>query len=117
MKTTHTPREFAVPAITVADDLLFGNAPRPVSCGHGLRIGAGTVYPEINFTLPPMLVTSESWSDVHKIYDATTAGLLERARDLALEGLASHLVMHGSPRWVVGLEYAVEHIQERFGLV
>lgn len=102
-QTTHTPRKFATPAITVADDLLFGKAPQPVACGHDLRIGADLVYPEINFTLPPMLVTPESWNDVCAIYEATTAGLLARARDLALEGLVVELEhlppMTAEPKW------------------
>jgi len=33
-------------------DLVFGQAFRPVSCGFGLTIGAGQVFPEVNFTLP-----------------------------------------------------------------
>ena len=43
-------------AITDPDDLLFGVAPRPLQTRQGLRIGGGTVYPELNFTLPPMLI-------------------------------------------------------------
>jgi len=33
-------------------NLVFGQASRPVSCGFGLTIGAGQVFPEVNFTLP-----------------------------------------------------------------
>ena len=36
------------------NDLVFGVAPDPVRCGLGLEIGAGKVYPEVNFTLPTM---------------------------------------------------------------
>ena len=34
-------------------DLVFGHALMPVRAGFDLTIGAGQVYPEVNFTLPP----------------------------------------------------------------
>ena len=43
--------------ISRADDLVFGRSPRPLAVG-GLTIGGGIVYPELNFTLPPMAVTA-----------------------------------------------------------
>ena len=45
-------------AITDLDEFLFGRCPQPLSVGHGLEIGSGTVRPEINFTLPPMSITA-----------------------------------------------------------
>ncbi len=56
-----TPIVFSDLAVDKADDLVFGVAPRPVGCGLGLTIGAGAVYPEVNFTLPTMSLTDESW--------------------------------------------------------
>jgi len=47
---------FARLTISHPDDLLFGIAPHPLVTRRGMIIGGGLVYPEINFTLPPMLV-------------------------------------------------------------
>ncbi len=44
-------------AIADARDLVFGHAPRPVTTRRGLVLGGGTIYPELNFTLPPMEVS------------------------------------------------------------
>ena len=81
------PRTFESPAVASPDDLVFGSTPRPVRCGLDLEIGAGRVFPEINFTLPPMLIDSENWGKVRATYQSTTEALLRRARDLQLEGL------------------------------
>ncbi|MGC9316838.1 MAG: methyltransferase MtaB domain-containing protein, partial [Armatimonadota bacterium] len=48
-------------AIDAADELYFGRCLAPVTTRRGLRIGAGTVYPELNFTLPAVSITEESW--------------------------------------------------------
>jgi len=85
------PRKYDRLAIADADELVFGRAPAPVRCGLGLEIGTGRVYPEINFTLPPMLVEAESWGRVRELYDRTTRALLERARDLEVDGLVIEL--------------------------
>src|ERR1039457_7387412 len=52
-------------AITNADDLLFGTAPKPLLTRQGLRLGGGLVYPELNFTLPAMEVTAATRSEEH----------------------------------------------------
>ena len=36
------------------DDFIFGKSKYPVALSNGMIIRGGTVYPEINFTLPPM---------------------------------------------------------------
>ena len=66
------PRTFESPAVASPDDLVFGSTPRPVRCGLDLEIGAGRVFPEINFTLPPMLIDSENWGKVRATYQSTT---------------------------------------------
>jgi len=67
--------------------LVFGIAPRPLTLKHGFAIGAGTVYPEVNFTLPPMLVDDSTWPEVLRQYRAIIAGILQRAAALELTGL------------------------------
>jgi len=84
---THKAQTYSRLAIGRADALVFGRAPRPVRCGLDLEIGAGRVWPEINFTLPPLLINAGTWQRVREIYAATIRDLLSRAQALALEGL------------------------------
>ena len=46
-------------AISDPAELTFGLAPKPVTTRSGMVIGGGTVYPELNFTLPPMTIDAE----------------------------------------------------------
>ena len=74
-------------AVNRPEDLLFGHSPRPLSCGHGLTIGAGEVYPEINFTLPPMEVTEATLPAVREQYTAIVEAVCRRAVELHAPGL------------------------------
>lgn len=74
-------------AISNPDELIFGHAPRPVRAGNGLTIGGGTVYPEINFTLPAMEITAETMPDVQAQYADMTEGVCARAVELQVPGL------------------------------
>ena len=51
-------RRFTSLAYKNSNDLVFGHASTPVCCGFDLTIGAGQVYPEVNFTLPPMTISA-----------------------------------------------------------
>jgi len=46
-------RKYSTLAIPDSEGLLYGVSPNPLACGLGLTIGAGMVFPEVNFTLPP----------------------------------------------------------------
>jgi methanol--5-hydroxybenzimidazolylcobamide Co-methyltransferase len=74
-------------AIDQADDLLFGTAPRPLRTRQGLHLGGGMVYPEINFTLPPMEVTAATLPEVARHYRQIITGALLRAADLEAPGV------------------------------
>ena len=52
--TEQTMENYTRLAIQNPDDLLFGTCPRPLHLKNGMVIGGGTVYPELNFTLPVM---------------------------------------------------------------
>ncbi|HHY84595.1 MAG TPA: hypothetical protein GYA07_03535 [Verrucomicrobia bacterium] len=47
-------------AINDPGGLIFGVAPRPVTTRSGMVIGGDTVYPELNFTLPPMNISADA---------------------------------------------------------
>lgn len=74
-------------AINDPDDLIFGKAPNPIKTRRGLNIGGGKVYPELNFTLPPMEVSLNTLSELQDQYRQITTGALDRAVDLQCEGL------------------------------
>jgi methanol--5-hydroxybenzimidazolylcobamide Co-methyltransferase len=82
-----SPSRFTSLAVLDPQRLVFGRAPRPVTCGHGLTIGAGQVYPEVNFTLPPMQITEATWGEVVGHYQEIAEGVLARAVALQVPGI------------------------------
>jgi methanol--5-hydroxybenzimidazolylcobamide Co-methyltransferase len=70
-----------------ADDLRFGCAPHPVTTRRGLRIGGGVVYPELNFTLPPMEITGSTMPTVARHYRDIITDALRRAAELETPGV------------------------------
>lgn len=83
--------------------LVYGIAPKPVTCGNGLVIGAGTVWPELNLTLPPMLITETTLPEVMALYRKAVTEVIERADALKMAGLMvefEHLPpMTHNPKW------------------
>jgi methanol---5-hydroxybenzimidazolylcobamide Co-methyltransferase len=80
-------RRFETLTITRSEDLRFGVAPHPVSCGYGMRIGAGEVYPELNFTLPVMSIEDATWQEVRGHYQELGAMIVRASKRLRLPGL------------------------------
>ncbi len=74
-------------AISDPADLIFGVAPTPLTTRRGLVIGGGEVYPELNFTLPPMQITDDTWPEVEAHYREIISGAMERAIELHAIGL------------------------------
>jgi len=96
-------RKFTSLAIPSQDQLVFGTCPHPLACGLGLTLGAGQVFPEVNFTLPPMSITSETWSDVTAHYEEMASQILRRAVSLAVPGIVLEFellpAMTDEPEW------------------
>jgi len=74
-------------AISNPSDLRFGVAPKPLTTRRGMTIGGGIVYPELNFTLPPMFVDANTMPDVRVQYQQIITGALHRAVELEAPGL------------------------------
>jgi methanol--5-hydroxybenzimidazolylcobamide Co-methyltransferase len=55
-----TARKYRVLAIPDQDQLIYGVSPHTLACGLGLTVGAGAVFPEVNFTLPPMTIAGRN---------------------------------------------------------
>jgi methanol--5-hydroxybenzimidazolylcobamide Co-methyltransferase len=85
------------------DDFIFGKALHPVDLPNGMRIGGGTVYPEINFTLPPMTINQGTMKEVVENYRQIITGVCERARDLSTPGFVAEIEtlppMTFNPEW------------------
>lgn len=74
-------------AITNPDDLRFGFAPKPLRTRRGLQIGGGQVYPELNFTLPPMEVSPATMPVVARHYREIITDAMRRAVELEAPGV------------------------------
>jgi len=81
---------YAKLALAHPGDLTFGSSPRPLAVG-GLVIGGGTVYPELNFTLPPMAVNEGTMAEVREEYRQMADEACARAAALEVPGLVVEL--------------------------
>jgi methanol---5-hydroxybenzimidazolylcobamide Co-methyltransferase len=90
-------------AIDNPRDLVFGTSPKPVTTRSGMVIGGGRVYPELNFTLPPVELIEENWAEVKRHYKQIATGALERASELYAEGVILEFEtlppMTAKPEW------------------
>jgi len=117
-------RQFTSLALPDEHDLTFGRSPAPVRCGFGLDIGGGEVYPELNFTLPPILIEEPTWREVKAHYEEIAAMIVRAARRLRLPGLAVEFEllppMTERPEWgaeiTTVLHAALKQAHEEYGL-
>jgi methanol--5-hydroxybenzimidazolylcobamide Co-methyltransferase len=105
-------------AYTSLDDFIYGRAPHPVTTRNGLVIGGGTVYPEVNFTLPSMTVTTQTMPEVKKVYQEMIDGVLKRAHELHAPGLVVELEllppMTEHPEWGIEIHKLVRSAMFEF---
>ena len=118
------PRKFTTLAVSGPQDLLFGHAPKPVNCGFDLTIGNGTVFPEVNFTLPVMDVTQATWPEVLAHYEEMATNILKRAVAQKVPGIVLEFEqlpqMTEKPEWgaeiTALLERHLKQVYEKYGL-
>lgn len=73
-------------AYSSPDDMTFGKAKKPLSYGHGIRVGAGRVIPEINYA--PKVGTEENHEKLHKQYvQYITRDCIDRALNIGMPDL------------------------------
>ena len=104
-------------AYTNLDDFIFGHALHPVTTRNGIAIGGGQVLPEINFTLPPMLITEDTMTEVLDNYREIIRGICQRAGDLAVPEFIAEIEllppMTLNPAWGVAVcQTVVDVIRE-----
>lgn len=104
-------RQFDKLAYESIDDFVYGTAKRPVNIKNGMKLGAGKVYPEINFTLPPIDVNSETMSEIRTMYKQMIDGILNRAKELYADGIVVELEllppMTENPEWGIQINKIV----------
>jgi methanol--5-hydroxybenzimidazolylcobamide Co-methyltransferase len=100
------------------DNLLFGKAPKPVKLKRGFEIGSGEVYPEINFTLPQMIIDESNWSEIKDIYREMATDVCKRAADLYAPALVVEFEllppMTITPEWGAEITEILTSILEEF---
>lgn len=104
-------------AISDPKDFLFGTTPQPVTTKRGLVIGGGEVYPEINFTLPTMLITAETMGRVEEHYRQMVSGCLQRAAELEVPGVVVEFEalppMTENPDWGMRVvDILLDHLEQ-----
>ena len=85
------------------NSFIYGRAEYPVVLANGMIIGGGTVYPEINFTLPTMQITKDTMPEVVRNYREIITGICERAVALDVPGFVAEIEtlppMTENPEW------------------
>ncbi len=96
-------RRYSTLAITDPDGLVYGTSPLPLQCGLGLAVGAGTVFPEVNFTLPPITIGDDTWAEIKAHYEEMATQILRRAVSLSVPGIVLEFellpAMTDRPEW------------------
>ncbi len=116
--------KFTKLAISNPVDLIYGNAPHPITTRHGMVIGGGTVYPELNFTLPDIDIRKESMPAIARHYKQIVTDALERAAELDVPAVM--LEFETLPPMTefpdLGMEvvdillHGIEHARDKYGL-
>lgn len=110
--------EFRQTAYTDLNSFLYARAIHPVLLKNGMSIGGGTLYPEINFTLPSMNVEQGTMQEVLRQYREIITGVCERARDLECPGFVAEIEtlppMTFQPEWGEAVCRAVVEITKEF---
>lgn len=100
------------------DDFIYGSCPNPVTCKNGMVIGGGEIYPEVNFTLPPMNATLQTLPDAIGIYKSMIDGVLKKAHELHAPGLVVELETlpqyTENPQWGIDIHKVVRDTMFEF---
>lgn len=117
-------RRYTSLAVSDPQELMFGKSPKPITCGFGLTMGAGEVYPEINFTLPTMSIDEHTWPEVIGHYQEVGSMIESASKRLSLTGLMVEFEllpqMTEHPEWgaeITGiLKRHLQQAHESYGL-
>lgn len=103
MPAERETRRFSSLAYSAGEPLVYGMSPHPLTCGLGLTIGNGLVYPEVNFTLPAIDINQKTWTDIVAHYEQMASEILRRAASLSAPGIVLEFellpAMTEHPEW------------------
>jgi methanol---5-hydroxybenzimidazolylcobamide Co-methyltransferase len=119
-----TPNTFEHLTIKTLDDFIFGHCPFPIQLKNGLVIGGGEVYPELNFTLPGMIINADSMEEVRQQYQQMISEACKRAVELHANGLVVEYELLPdltlNPEWGVEvtriLRAVLDENEQKYGL-
>jgi methanol--5-hydroxybenzimidazolylcobamide Co-methyltransferase len=96
-------KTFSQTAYSDLDRFIYGRAEHPVRLVNGMSIGGGVVYPEVNFTLPPMTIEKDTMPKVIENYQEIIEGICKRAVELDVPGFVAEIEtlppMTFNPEW------------------
>lgn len=100
------------------DPMIFGQSPNPITCRNGMILGGGLVYPEINFTLPPMNIDDSTFDEIKQQYRQMITGVFRRATALEAPGIVVEVEllppMTIKPVWGIEITKIVKEIMADF---
>ncbi len=98
-------KEFNTVAYSNVDEFIYGSAKNPVKLKNGMVVGGGTIYPELNFTLPTMALNDATWPTAIEHYKQIAEETCTRARELEVPGFCMEIEtvpdMTFRPQWAV----------------
>jgi methanol--5-hydroxybenzimidazolylcobamide Co-methyltransferase len=99
-------------------EFVYAQAKFPVALKNGMVIGGGTLYPEVNFTLPTMTIEQSTMPEVIRNYKEIITGICERAKDLYSPGFVAEIEtlppMTFEPKWGIEVCKTVVDIAKEF---
>ena len=100
------------------DEFVFGYAKNPIKLKNGMVIGGGKVYPELNFTLPPMAITKDTMSEVIMQYKGIIEDACKRAKELYLPGLVVEVELLPpttyNPEWGIEITKTIRDVMYEY---
>jgi len=105
-------------AYTKLDEFIYGTAKKPVKCSNGMVIGGGTVYPEVNLTLPTMLINEETMPKVLSQYEEMIHGICSKAHELHSPGIIIEIELLPpctfNPEWGIAVTKVVRKVMDEY---
>lgn len=109
---------FSEVAYTDLDEFVYGQAKKPVNCSNGMVIGGGTVYPEVNLTLPTMLINEETMPKVLAQYEEMIHGICSKAYELHSPGILIEIELLPpctfNPQWGTDVTKVVKGVMKEY---
>lgn len=100
------------------DEFVYGYAKKPVAFKNGMVIGGGTVYPELNVTLPPMTINESTMRKVITQYKDMISGACAKAVELSSPGVIIEIELLPpntfNPQWGIDVAKIVKETMREY---